>query len=492
MMLLREVLKDIPVLQSEGSLDREIGRVVYDSRKVKPGDLFVAIRGAKTDGHLFVEQAFRQGAAAVLVEEPVEGPCWVRVTETLPALAVAASRVFGNPACAMKLIGVTGSNGKSTTTYLIESILKKAGEKVGLFGTIEYRWEGNTKPASNTTPLSADLQQGLAEMHRDGVTAAVLEVSSHALVLHRVDTLFFDVAVFTNLSHEHLDFHGDMQEYAAAKKRLFTEHLKDTGVAVLNLDDAVSRAWAAQRRGERTLTYGFAHNASVHPLTYRLTTDGLFGTIHTPQGAVRLESNLLGRHNLYNLMAAVSASIAAGVSPSVIEEAINAGIQVPGRLERVEEGQPFRVLVDYAHTPDGLKQVLKTLTELPKRKLICVVGAGGDRDRKKRPLMARIAQEIADTVILTSDNPRTEDPEGILDEMEAGMVGGAGATHWRIADRREAIHHAIAMAEPEDVVLIAGKGHEDYQEINGVRHPFDDRAEARRALREVHREGGGA
>jgi UDP-N-acetylmuramoyl-L-alanyl-D-glutamate--2,6-diaminopimelate ligase len=492
MMLLREIIDNVPVLASQGDLDREVTRVVYDSRKVQPGDLFVALRGTQTDGHRYVDQAFRQGATAALVEEPVMGPCWIQVEDTLSLLALASNRVYGNPAKNLKLIGVTGSNGKSTTTYLIESILNQGGEKVGLFGTIEYRWPGFSKPASNTTPLSADLQEGLAAMSRGGVTAAVLEVSSHALVLHRVDTVLFDVAVFTNLSHEHLDFHGNMDEYAAAKKRLFTDHLKAGGTAVLNMDDPVSRVWAAQRKGERTITYGFSPNAGVYPENYTLSTDGIVGRIHTPSGTVRLESNLLGRHNLYNLLSAISASLPIGVSLRQIEEAIARGIEVPGRLERVEVGQPFRVLVDYAHTPDGLKQVLDTLSELPKRKLISVVGAGGDRDRKKRPLMARIAQELSDTVILTSDNPRTEDPDTILDEMEVGMIGAPGATHYRIVDRHEAIMKAIALAEPEDVVLIAGKGHEDYQEIQHVRHPFDDRVEARKALHEHGYQGGEA
>ncbi len=483
MMLLRDVLANVPVLSSQGDLDREVTRVIYDSRKVQPGDLFVALRGAQTDGHRFIENAFQQGAVAALVEEPVSGPCWVQVEDTLSLLALASKRVYGDPGKGLKLIGVTGSNGKSTTTYLIESILNRSGERVGLFGTIEYRWPGYSQPAPNTTPLSADLQAGFSAMIQEEVTSAVLEVSSHALVLHRVDTVLFDVAVFTNLSHEHLDFHGTMEEYAAAKKRLFNDHLKEDGVAVLNMDDQVSRSWATERKGNPTLTYGFSSNASVYPEQYVLTTDGIEGRIHTPQGPIRLESNLLGRHNLYNLLAAISATLAIGKSVSQIEKAIAHGIHIPGRLERIEEGQPFRVLVDYAHTPDGLKQVLDTLAELPKQKLICVVGAGGDRDRKKRPLMARIAQELSDTVILTSDNPRTEDPEFILDEMEVGMVGGPGATHDRIADRREAIQKAIALAGTGDVVLIAGKGHEDYQEINHVRHPFDDRSEAKNALR---------
>jgi len=492
MMLLREVLENVPVLSSQGDLDREVTRVVYDSRKVRPGDLFVALRGTQTDGHRYIENAFQLGAVAALVEEPVAAPCWVQVEDTLPLLAIASKRLYGAPGSKLKLIGVTGSNGKSTTTYLIESILAHGGEKVGLFGTIEYRWPGFSKPAPNTTPLSADLQEGLSEMVREGVDSAVLEVSSHALVLHRVDTLLFDVAVFTNLSHEHLDFHGNMEEYAGAKKRLFTEHLKPNGFSILNMDDPVSRGWAAEMRGERTVTYGFSPSALVYPESFDLSIKGIVARIRTPRGPMRLASNLLGRHNLYNLLAAISAALSAGAPIAQIEEAIAEGIHVPGRLERIEQGQPFRVLVDYAHTPDGLKQVLDTLVELPKKKLVCVVGAGGDRDRKKRPLMARIAQERSEIVILTSDNPRTEDPESILDEMEVGMVGTPGATHHRVVDRREAIRTAISLADSGDVVLIAGKGHEDYQEINHVRHPFDDRIEATNALRARGYKGGEA
>lgn len=479
----QKVLQGLPLIASEGDLGCDVTRVVYDSRNVQPGDLFVALRGDHTDGHLFIEQAFKAGAVAALVEEPVSAPCWAQVSDTLPALAQISDRLYGRPAAGFKkTVGVTGSNGKSTFTYLIERIGETAGESVGLVGTIEYRWPGVSMLAPHTTPFSSDLQHALSEMRNAGVSQLVMEVSSHALALHRVDTLKFDVAVFTNLSHEHLDFHGNMEEYAAAKFKLFTDHLKPGGTAVINTDDRWGRSWVPQLGADRCLTYGFSGAANVYPENFDLSAAGVEGVIWTPEGHLILESTLLGRHNLYNLLASISASLALGTELTTIEEALRQPIVIPGRLEGVDRGQPFRVLVDYAHTPDGLRQVLATLVELPHRRLICVVGAGGDRDRKKRPLMASIAQEIADTVVFTSDNPRTEDPEKILDEMEVGVVGAPGSNYHRIPDRREAIAKAIDCAEPEDIVLIAGKGHEDYQEIHGVRHPFDDRIEAAAAL----------
>jgi UDP-N-acetylmuramoyl-L-alanyl-D-glutamate--2,6-diaminopimelate ligase len=481
-MLFSKILSELPHTACGGELDRDVRRVVYDSRLVEPGDLFVALRGDTTDGHKYIQQAFDRGAAAVLAEEPVSGPCWAQVPETLSALAEVSRKVYGSPADAMTLIGVTGSNGKSTTTYIIEAIGSQTGRPTGLMGTIEYRWPGFSKPAPHTTPFSSELQEGLAQMKEAGVREVALEVSSHALVLHRVDTLAFDVAVFTNLSHEHLDFHGTMENYAASKLRLFTEFLKPDGIAVLNNDDRWARSWLQEPGLERVITYGFSSSAHVYPEDFALTSRGVEAVLWTPAGRMIVESSFLGRHNLYNLLAGIATGLALGIPVTDIEEAIRSPIPVPGRLESIDLGQPFRVLVDYAHTPDGLKQVLGTLSELPHHRLICVAGAGGDRDRRKRPLMARTAQEMADIVILTSDNPRTEDPEKILDEMELGMVGGAGSTYLRIPNRREAIVRAIAGAEPDDIVLIAGKGHENYQEINKVRYPFDDREEARNAL----------
>jgi UDP-N-acetylmuramoyl-L-alanyl-D-glutamate--2,6-diaminopimelate ligase len=491
-MLFRDMLKEVPHLRAEGDLDRDITRIVYDSRLVEPGDLFVALRGESTDGHKYIDQAVQRGAAAILVEEPVHAPSWAMVAETLPALALAASKVYGSPASDLTMIGVTGSNGKTTTTYALESIGATAGRKVGLFGTVEYRWPGSSKPAPHTTPFSSDLQHELLSMKKAGVSEVVMEVSSHALALHRVDTLSFDVAVFTNLSHEHLDFHGSMEGYAASKFRLFSDYLKPEGKAILNLDDCWGKRWARQLPKEQVLTYGLSNAAGLFPETYDLTAKGIEAVLWSPAGRLNFESNLLGRHNLYNLLAAIGASLAAGMTPSQIEEALRTPIQVPGRLEAIVKGQPFQVLVDYAHTPDGLENVLKTLSEIHHRRLLCVVGAGGDRDKAKRPLMASIGYAISDLLILTSDNPRREDPEKILDNMEVGVDADSGKPHLRIVDRREAIARAIMEAKAEDIVLIAGKGHEDYQEIDRVRHPFDDRIEAARALESLGFKGGEA
>lgn len=474
-MLLSEIIRDLPVITRKGESDPDISRVIYDSRKVQPGDLFVALRGEKTDGHLFIPQALQKGAAAILVEEPVDAPCWIQVSDTLGGLAVAARNAYQAPADSLQLIGVTGSNGKTTTTYLIETIGQAGGEKIGLLGTIEYRWPGYCQPAPHTTPFSSELQEGLAAMKTAGVAKVIMEVSSHAIELHRIDTLLFDTAVFTNLSHEHLDFHGTMENYAAVKLRLFTHHLKSGGTAVLNLDDPWAQRWYQELAPRHILTYGFESPAEVRPTNYDFDAEGIHAVLTIPGGRLHVESSLVGRHNLYNLMAAISACLSQGISPEVIEEGIRQSTCVPGRLEPVDCGQPFKVFVDYAHTPDGVKKVLGTLNEVLHTRLICVLGCGGDRDRMKRPLMASIAQENSRLVILTSDNPRTEDPEKILDGMEVGMIGNRGSSYLRLADRHEAIQTAMQLAEPGDIVLIAGKGHETYQEIQGVRHPFDDR-----------------
>lgn len=474
-MLLSEIIRDLPIITRMGDSDLDISRVVYDSRNVQAGDLFVALRGEKTDGHLYAQQALQRGASAFLVEEPVEAPCWIQVPDTLGALAVVSRNIYKAPADDLQLIGVTGSNGKTTTTYLIETIGQAGGEKIGLLGTIEYRWPGHCQPAPHTTPFSSELQEGLAAMRSAGVAKVVMEVSSHAIELHRIDTLLFDTAVFTNLSHEHLDFHGNMENYAAVKHRLFTQYLKPEGTAVLNLDDPWAQRWYQDLAPRHILTYGYETPAQVRPLNYQLSSEGIHAVLATPQGRLQVVSTLVGRHNLYNLMAAISACLSRDIPLEVIEEGIRQSTCVPGRLEAVDCGQPFKVFVDYAHTPDGVKNVLGTLNEILHARLICVIGCGGDRDRKKRPLMASIAQENSKLVILTSDNPRSEDPEKILEAMEVGMIGNRGSSYLCIADRQEAIHTAMQLAKPGDIVLIAGKGHETYQEIQGVRHPFDDR-----------------
>jgi UDP-N-acetylmuramoyl-L-alanyl-D-glutamate--2,6-diaminopimelate ligase len=491
-MLLSRILNDLHPIRTHGDLSLDISRVIYDSRLAGPGDLFVALRGKQTDGHQHIHQAFERGAVAAVVEEPVDAPCWAQVADTLPALALAARSVYGCPAEALKLIGVTGTNGKTTTTYLIEAIGQSAGKSMGLLGTIEYRWPGFSKPSPHTTPFSSDLQEGLAEMRKAGVGSVVLEVSSHALALHRVDTIEFDVAVFTNLTPEHLDFHGNMESYAATKLRLFTEYLKAGGKAVINLDDHWGRHWLHELLPHTVLTYGFGREAQVHPENSAFEADGTEAVIWTPCGRLAIESNLVGRHNLHNLLAAISACLSLGINLDDIERGIRAGVEIPGRLQAVSCGQPFQVFVDYAHTPDGVLQVLATLREISHRRLICVLGCGGDRDRKKRPRMASIAQENSNLVVLTSDNPRTEDPERILDEMEAGMIGVAGSRYMRITDRREAIIQAAGSAGPGDIVLIAGKGHENYQEIGRERHPFDDRLVVAEALAALGYRGGKA
>lgn len=478
-----QLIRDLPTVATGGNLENDVRGIAYDSRRVSPGDLFVALRGEHTDGHRYISQAFERGAVAALVEEPVEAPCWAQVEDTLRALAITAKRLHGDPAADLSLVGVTGTNGKTTTTYIIEQIAAAAGVKMGLLGTIEYRWPGHRENAPHTTPFSSDLHGKLADMRKSGVTSAVLEVSSHALDLHRVDTLRFDVGVFTNLTRDHLDFHGTMENYAASKLRLFTDYLKPGGRAVLNMDDEWGRRYLHHLDRHQVITFGFSAEAQVRPEgDIEPDPTGINQVLWTPAGHLLVDSNLIGRHNLMNIMAAVAACLGLRMEPSRIEAGLQQPMRVPGRLERVDAGQPFTVVVDYAHTPDGVEKVISALSEFRPPHLITVVGCGGDRDRKKRPMMAGIAQNLSSLVILTSDNPRTEDPERILDEMEAGMLGNRGASYLRLADRREAIHKAIAVAGKGDIVLIAGKGHETYQEIQGVRHPFDDREVALEAL----------
>jgi len=494
--------------RSGASGDPVIRGLTYDSRSVAPGDLFVALRGAVSDGHDYLEQAISLGAAALLVERASDDlsdqdRSWIVVPDTRRALAPLAARFYGDPATECTMIGVTGTNGKTSTTYLVESILAQAGLRTGLIGTVEIRYAAERLAAVNTTPESLDLQRLLRSMLTHGIEAAVLEVSSHGLELGRVTGCNFRVGAFTNLTQDHLDFHGSMDAYLASKARLFREHLSPGGAAVINIDDpageklstiaqsAGATLWRCTRNPER--------EAELRLLAADTTLEGTRATIDWPEhGPLEVTLPLLGDFNLENLLVACGVAAALGIEPSAVAEGTASCPQVPGRMERVESEGPGRgavgptVIVDYAHTPDAVEKLLQAVRPLARGQLIAVFGCGGDRDKAKRPLMAAAVARNADRAIATSDNPRTEDADAILRDVEVGLsgmsriepegFGGAQGGYCVLRDRREAIALAITSANPNDTVVIAGKGHEDYQIIGREKLPFDDRVEARRIL----------
>jgi UDP-N-acetylmuramoyl-L-alanyl-D-glutamate--2,6-diaminopimelate ligase len=483
--------------------DPVVRGIATDSRDVSPGDVFFALRGTSVDGHDYLPQALALGASAVFVEAlpaglDLRGACAVVVPHARRALAPVAVRFFGSPAEELFLVGVTGTNGKTSTTYLVESILGAAGRKVGVIGTVEVRYAGERRRTPNTTPESLDLQRTLRDMRTRGVDACVMEVSSHGLELGRVEGCRYDVAAFTNLTQDHLDFHADMDRYREAKLRLFRDYLAEGAGAVVNLEDPSAEAFceAARRSGARLVrvTRDASRDAEVRLASAEVSLTGTRAQVLLPGGPLDLALPLVGDFNLENLLVACGVAQAAGVAPAAIAAGVAACPQVPGRVERVKwdgAGAPT-VFIDYAHTPDAVEKLLRALRPLCRGQLIAVFGCGGDRDAGKRPLMARAVARYADRVIATSDNPRTEDPERILDQVEAGLSSlpklapEALATtrgYARIADRRAAIEAAVRVAREDDTVVIAGKGHEDYQIVGRERLPFHDGEEARRALR---------
>ncbi len=467
--------------------DLEIVEIAYDSRKVKTGTLFVAIHGEKTDGNKFVPDALARGAAAIVSEQarpeaiPAEIP-WIKVPDARKALACVAANYFGHPAEVLKLVGVTGTNGKTTTSYLVDSILRAAGCEVGLLGTIAYRLVRESRPAIHTTPESLDLQNFLAEVVRAGGTHAVLEASSHALALDRLWGCPFAVAIFTNLTRDHLDYHKTFDDYFAAKRRLFEgTGGAAPGVGVINRDDAYGKQLAGL--AARTLSYGLEPGADITARKPVLSFSGLELTAETPAGKIEVRSPLVGRINVYNILAAIGAGVALGLGREIIAAGIAQLASVPGRFERIDAGQPFLVVVDYAHTDDALRNLMSTAKELhADGRIITMFGCGGDRDRTKRPLMGEAAGHSSDVVVLTSDNPRSEDPLLIINDAIVG-VQRTKAKVLVEPDRERAIEIALDQARPGDIVLLAGKGHETSQVLRDRSIEFDDREVARRMLR---------
>lgn len=488
--LLQALEGQVKILERQGNLDVSVKAITDDSRTVSAGSLFVAVKGERVDGHEFIPAAVRGGMVALVSQQPVSGVSlpYVRVDDSRKALGLLGSRFYGDPSSHIRMIGVTGTNGKTTTTYVCKALLEALGRPVGLIGTVEYHIGERTVPAAHTTPGSLELQRLLAAMVTGGCTTAVMEVSSHALAQERTSGCEYDVAVFSNLTQDHLDFHKTMEEYFQAKLKLFTElkgGSKTNKRAIVNVDDPYGRR-IVERSPVPVWTYALKAEADLRAEAVRLSLQGTTFTAVTPVGSFPIESHLVGEHNVYNVLAAIGAALHEGASPAQIRAAVARVVNVPGRFERVIAGQPFTVAVDYAHTEDALVRLLTAAQALKTGRIITVFGCGGDRDRGKRPKMGEAAVRYSDIVILTSDNPRTEDPFSILEQVEVGVIEALRqrphVQYRKVPDRREAIEEAVREAHRGDIVVIAGKGHEDYQIIGTKKVHFDDREVARNAI----------
>jgi UDP-N-acetylmuramoyl-L-alanyl-D-glutamate--2,6-diaminopimelate ligase len=498
-MQLVDLLQHVAVLETRGPVGVEVVGLNYDSRRVQPGEVFFALRGQTHDGHRFLADALARGAGVLVVEElPAEDvpATLVRVGNARHAMAKMAQRFFGDPTAGMRVVGVTGTNGKTTTTYLLEAILQAAGEAPAVVGTINYRFGASVHAAPHTTPEALELLAQIAAFKTAGARSLVMEVSSHALDQYRADGVRFQVGVFTNLTPEHLDYHGDMERYFASKLRLFEALLAaEGGRAVVNVDDVYGARLGALL--PEALTCGRSGQAQVRPEALAVTLDGIHGRISTPVGPVQLDSALLGDYNVENLLCAIGAAIALDVPVAAIERGLAGAAGVPGRLERVANQRGAVALVDYAHTGDALDRVLQALAALDPERIITVFGCGGDRDPRKRPVMGEVAARRSDVAVVTSDNPRTEDPLQIIAQVCQGVervharawtlteaASGEGRGYVVLPDRRAAIRFAVSLLRPRDVLLVAGKGHEDYQILGTTRNHFDDREELREAFAE--------
>lgn len=473
-----------------GTTDPEITGIEYDSRKVTPGTLFVALPGAHVDGRQFIAGALAAGAAAIVSNSADDATVVPHIFADNPlhALAALSAAFYDHPDRKMRLIGITGTNGKTTITYFLESIFGRHGLSTGVVGTVNYRYKDTVFPASNTTPQSGDLYRLFHQMSSNGVDTAIMEVSSHALALGRVRGLEFDVAVFTNLTRDHLDFHQTMEDYFAAKSKLFIElgpgAKKFPKCAVINRDDPWGKKIVPLIRDAETLTYGLSEKSAVRAEHVRPSSACTEFVLVTPQGRRKVELAHIGEHNIYNALAAAGAALASGIPLETIIEGLEKAPMVPGRLEKVDEGQNFTVVVDYAHTDDALKNITTALKDLKPTRLITVFGCGGDRDRSKRPIMGELATAMSDFVFVTSDNPRSEDPQKIALDIEVGIRRQHRNNYQVVLDREQAIAAAIVMAQKGDIILIAGKGHETYQIIGDKQFHFNDTEVARKYLRQ--------
>jgi UDP-N-acetylmuramoyl-L-alanyl-D-glutamate--2,6-diaminopimelate ligase len=503
-MKLSQLMNGLDIINLTPDVTGDVSALCYAADKSQDGSLFVAISGLKHDGHDYIEDAVKCGARYIVYEKDVHIPFGVKafkVTNSRRALGVLAKNYFGNPSAKLCLIGVTGTNGKTTTTYLLESILTQAGCKCGVLGTVNYRYNHKTYPAPNTTPESYEMQKILRAMADEGVTHVIAEISSHAIDLRRIDDCDFDLGVFTNLTREHLDYHLTMENYFQAKKRFFAEVLPHSKKVyqqkmIINGDDQWGRI-ILKDIALPALTYGMEENDAVKTVSYELSLAGIKTKIDLAGEAISIQTMLVGKFNIYNILAAAAAAKALQIPSAIIKAGIENLPYVPGRLQRIDSSSGFTVLIDYAHKPDALKQVLQNLSEFKKKRIITVFGCGGNRDAGKRPMMGETATFYSDLTIVTSDNPRLEDPLAIIAEIETGINHGTikkiapenlqlnndAHTYTVISERRKAIEMAISAAEKGDIVLIAGKGHEDYQILGTNKIPFDDHVVVEQTLK---------
>ena len=494
MKTLKDIISTLDVQQVQGDQNVSIQDITADSRAVKLNSLFIALDGATVDGHNYIDKAVAAGAVAVIVSKPVTVPddvCVITVSDTRQAMMVCVPYFFDYPANRMRMVGVTGTNGKTTTTHMIRHILKAQGHKVGVIGTVHIMIGDTSYPIHNTTPDVVDLQHILHQMVQENVEYCVMEVSSHALALGRVSGVEFDTAVFTNLTQDHLDFHKTFENYLAAKCKLFeqvsaSDQVKDNKGAVINIDDSYGYR-VMEKTTAPTITYSTLGKGTLNASDVHMSTKNSQYTVNYKGESYPVSMNTTGLFNVYNTLAAIGACLQEGISMEAIDTALKTFSSVPGRFELIEEGQDFAVVVDYAHTPDGLQNILETAKAIKENRIIIVFGCGGDRDATKRPIMGRIAAEYGDKIYVTSDNPRTEDPVQIVKDVEVGVKEALrdGTSYEVIVDRREAINHAIHDAKAGDIVIIAGKGHENYQILKNETIHFDDREEARKALKEI-------
>lgn len=483
-MKLRELLEGVDTIWSEGDLNVEINGIVYDSRKIKKGNLFICVSGYTQDGHSYIDDAFQKGASAFIVEKDVTvpGAAVVKVQSSRAAMPILSSNFYGNPAQKLKLIGITGTNGKTTTTYLIKSILEANKNRIGLLGTISTQIGDKIFVSSRTTPEALDLQSLFKEMADNDINYVVMEVSSHSLELGRVDGCNFKTGVFTNLTQDHLDFHKTIGNYRNAKKKLF---YMTRGTNIINIDDEHGRIIADEVKnlGARLITYGIDNKADIMGKNIDITSKGVGFTIVTPEYEADLNIRIPGKFSVYNALAAAAVAYAEGISKEVIGAGLNKVDNVPGRSEILKTDTPYTVIVDYAHTPDGLQNILASVKEYSKGRVITLFGCGGDRDKEKRPIMGSVAGKMSDYCIITSDNPRSEEPIEIIRQIEPG-IKHTGCDYICIENRRDAIKYALKMAKPDDIVLLAGKGHETYQVLKDRTINFDERDIVEELLRE--------
>lgn len=482
-MRLEDLIKGIDGIIISGDMETEITSVDFDSRKVTPGSLFVAVRGYEADGNTYVADAVKKGAVVIVTDEPGLKTSAIKIVapDARKALAVISDRFHGSPQNSLIMTGVTGTNGKTTTSYMVKSIFDASGLDCGLIGTIKHIIGSKTVESINTTPESYDIHSLLARMVTAGQNACIMEVSSHALALSRVYGIRFRAVAFTNITRDHLDFHEDFNNYLNAKMSLFSS-LSGDSTAVINLDDPNAGYFINASRGGRVLSYGFGEKNDIHPVSYELRADGTSMTLQTPSGTMNINLQIPGKFNISNAMAAAGIAVSCGLPNDSIVKGLESLKSVKGRYEIINEGQNFTVIIDYAHTPDALERILTSAREITKGRLISVFGCGGDRDRGKRPIMGEISTKNADLSIITSDNPRTENPDVIIEDI---LKGVSGDNYKVVADREKGIIEALGNARANDTVVIAGKGHEDYQIIGKTKHHFDDAEIVRNFLRSI-------